>query len=112
MKAHLRMRGEELLYTFSLMRRKVVQNDMDFASPFGGCYDLLQKVDKLRARVARCSLADYLAGPDIECRVERKGSVPVVFESVLFCPTRRQRQHRVETVERLNSTLLIHAKQR
>jgi hypothetical protein len=43
----------ELLHAFGLVRRKVIQDDVDFASPFGGGYDVLQKIDKLGADVPK-----------------------------------------------------------
>ena len=38
--------------------------------------------------------------------------MPVIFKAVAFGPTRRKRQRRIESIQRLDSTFFVHAKYR
>jgi hypothetical protein len=55
--------------------------------------------------VASSGLSVNAAGRGIQRRIQRQGSVPVVFESVALGATRRKRQHRIESIQRLNGSL-------
>src|SRR5580693_2869533 len=88
MKPDLRMSIQELLHGFGLVRREVVQDDVDFASPVRGCHDFAQKVDKLRARVGArvCDsvwvLAATMEGGDSDVGKKRKVDRCYVFGAV------------------------------
>jgi hypothetical protein len=62
MQMDLRMRLEEGLNLLRLVRREVIDNDMDLAPARLGRRDVTQEVDKSRAGVSRDGLADDLAG--------------------------------------------------
>ena len=55
---------------------------------------------------------DDLAGLGVEGGVQRERAVPVVLEAMALGASRRQRQHRVLAIQRLNRSLLIHAEHR
>ena len=42
------------------------------------------------------------------CGIERKGAVPEVFKAMTLRPARRKWQNRIQAVERLNGSFLIH----
>ena len=52
----------------------------------------------------------HLAGLHIQCRIQRQRSVAIIFKAMAFGAARRQWQHRIEPVQRLNRCLFIHAK--
>src|ERR1700677_516732 len=94
------------------MSGKIVQNDVDLLAWFAMQHDLLQEQHKLIAGMARGRLAEHFAGLHIESSVERQGAVPIVLESMALGAPRRHGQDRIQTVQRLQRSLLIHAKDR
>jgi hypothetical protein len=62
---------------------------------------IFQKGDELCTGAAGTGLADYLAAPDIESCIEREPSMAIIFKTVSFSPTGRQRQHWVQTIQHL-----------
>ena len=75
-------------------------------------HDVAQKRHELLRGVPRRGLAEYVTCLRIERRVQRQRAVAVALEPVPFSPPRRQRQHRVVAVERLDRRLLVHAEHR
>ena len=57
----------------------------------------------------RHGAADDLARLRIERRVQRQRAVPVVLEPVAFSASGRERQQRINPVERLDRRLLVNA---
>jgi hypothetical protein len=55
-------------------------------------------------------LAEHFTGLRIEGRVQGQGAMPVIFKAVPFGASRRQRQHRIFAIKRLNGRFLIDAK--
>jgi hypothetical protein len=49
-------------------------------------------------------------GGGVQRRVQGERSVPVVFKTIALSATRREPQHRVEPIQRLNGGLLIDTK--
>ena len=62
---------------------------------------------KVGACVPRGGLPDHLAGLGVQRSVEREGAVPLVFEAVALRSAGRQREARVDAVERLNRRLFV-----
>src|SRR5579864_5319939 len=57
----------------------------------------------------RGGLAQHSTGLGIECCIQRKSSMPEILKSVTLSATWRKRQHRVQAVQCLDRSLLIHA---
>ena len=74
--------------------------------------DVRQERHKLRRRVSRGRLAEYLAGLGVERRVQGQRAVPEVLKAVPLGASRRQWQHRILAVQRLDRRLLIHGEHR
>src|SRR5215213_6215809 len=66
-----------------------------------------EEVDEGGTRVAGHRLADDLARLRVEGRVEREGPMPEVLKAVPFRAARRERQDRIQSVQRLNGRLLV-----
>ena len=103
------MRRQERPDARRLVGREIVDDDVNL--PARGCVATTpQEGDEVRARVPRDGLADHFAGLRIERGVERQRAVAEVFKAVTFGAAGRQRQHRVEPVERLNRRLFVDGK--
>jgi len=90
MKAYLRALGEELLRCLRVVHDRV-SSTIWISAP-------------------TCRVAFHLSRLHIERRIERERVVAVIFKAVPFGPPRRKWQHRIQSVERLNGGLPIHAK--
>ena len=74
--------------------------------------DVRQERDELCGSVSSGSLAEYLTGLGVERRVQGQRAVPEVFKAVPLGASRREWQHRILAVQRLNRRLLIHTEHR
>ena len=92
-----------------LVRREVVEDDVDLAAGMTTGDDLGEEADKFLARVARRRLAAHLASLRVQGGVERERAVALVLEAVALGASGRQRQHAVAAVERLNGGLFVDA---
>ena len=103
------MQAEELADPLGLVRREVVQDDVDLflGRPAGSHRG--KEGNELLTGVAGHRLAHDLAGPRIQRGIEREGAATDVLEAVAFSTTRRKRQHRQGPVEGLESRLLVDA---
>ena len=99
----LKERGD----AFGFMRRKIVGDNVDFLARRLRGDEFSEKGDELCAGMAFCGLADNLTALGVQGRVKRERSMSEVFESVAFGPSRRKRQHRIKSVQRLNSRFLV-----
>ncbi len=106
---NVRVRCQERINLLGLVRREVVGDDMDLLASRLIDHEIIEKRDELGGGMALGGLAQHLAGLGVKGRVQRQGAVAKVFEAVAFCASRRQRQHRVFAIERLNRRLLVHA---
>src|ERR1700733_13125920 len=70
-------------------------------------FDVLQKADEVPTGVACSGLSVNAAGGSVQCRIQGKGSMPVVFESMALGAAGRKRQNRIQPIQRLNGSLLI-----
>src|SRR5258705_1668657 len=98
---------QELPHQRGLVSREIVEDDVDLLIGRAQGHDFLQEDDKVVAGVACSSLSVNAAGRCIQRRIQRQGSVPVVFKSVALGAARRKRKHRIEAIQRLNGSLLI-----
>ena len=85
---------------------------MNFSGPVGSCYQAIEERNELLSGVPPCGHAMHLTGLDIQSCIQRKRAVAIVFKPMPFGPSRRQRQHRIQTIQGLNRRLLIYAEHR
>ena len=78
---------QEVLDLAGLVGRKVVENDVDLLLWWARAYHLSKKIHELLSGVPRGRLALDLARAHIQCCIEGKGAVAIVFESMAFDPT-------------------------
>lgn len=109
MQRHVWMVGKEAIHELGFVGGEVVYDEVDFL--VGGLcgYDLLGKADKLLAGVAAGSACDDLAAFGLEGGIEREGAVTEILEPMTLGPSRRKREHRIESVEGLDGALFVHA---
>lgn len=100
---------QERCHGLGFVGGEVVRDDVDLLSGRLAVQDLPEESNELGTRVPLRRLAQYLPGAGVERRVEREGSMPVILESMALNSSRRQRQDRIEPVERLNGGLLVDA---
>lgn len=84
MQLHIGALVEEGRDQFRLVRRKVVEDDVDLAPGLARADHLLEEVDELSTGVAPSRLALHLAGFGVERRIERQCAVALVLEAVAF----------------------------
>jgi hypothetical protein len=107
---HTRMGIEERLDALGFVRREVIDNHMDLTPARLGRDQLGQEVDERGTGMPRHGLADDLAGAGVERGIQREGAMPVVLEAVTFGTAGRERQDRVQAVQRLDRRLFIRGK--
>ena len=107
-----RMFAQKRLHSLSLVRRQVVGDHVNLLTSRLMRHDVGEKRYELLRGVPRRGLAYHFAGLRIERRVQRQRAVPVVLQPMPFGSSRRQRQHRIVAIERLNRRLLVHAEHR
>ena len=90
MQMHLRIDLQELSDSPSLVRREVIRDDMDLLPPGLSDDEVHQKCDELLGGMALGRLPEHGARLGIEGGVQGQGAMPIVFEAMPLCPTRRQ----------------------
>ena len=69
MEPHLRMFLQEVLDSFGLVSRQIIEDDMDLTGPFGFADYIGKKVDEVGAGVSMSCFALHSAGLYIQCSV-------------------------------------------
>ena len=110
MKVDLGMLGQKLLDEFGFMGREIISDNVDLASEGLGGHDIGKKVDELGAGMALSGLAKDFSASDIKSSVKRKGSVTVILKTMSLGPAWRKGQNRIQTVQGLDSSLFVYAK--
>jgi hypothetical protein len=105
---HVRMRRQKIANHLTLVRRQIVQNDVDLPRrrPFD---HLCEELHKLLAGVVAGGLAEHFSGLRIQRRIQRQRAVTVVLKPMTLGAARRKRQYRSEPVEHLNRRFFIQA---
>ena len=94
------------------MGREVIGDHVDlFAARLIGD-DIREERDELGRGVPSGRLSQDFTGLGIERSVQRQRAVPEVLEAVPLGAARRERQHRILAVQRLDGRLLIDAEHR
>ena len=109
---HTAMLGEERPHRLRPVGRELVENDVDLAPRRLRRGDVREERQKVGACVPRGGLPDHLGGLGVQRGVEREGAVPLVFEAVALRSAGRQREARVDAVERLNRRLFVETEYR
>jgi hypothetical protein len=94
------------------MSREIVGDNMNFLCRGLASNDLLEKSHELRAGMAGRSSAQDFTTLGVERGKERKRPVPIIFETVPLCPPWAQGQYRIQPIQCLNGTFLIHTEHR
>ena len=110
MNADLGMMDQKVVNELGFVGREIIGNDVDLASEGLGGHDVGQKVDELAPGMALSSLAQDFSASGLEGRVKRKGSAAVILKTVSLGPARRKGQDRIESVQGLDSSLFVDAK--
>src|SRR5829696_10439110 len=97
---------EKRLDFLGLVRREVIDNDVDLAPPRLGVDDVVEEVDEGVAGVPRNGLTDDLTSPDVQRDVQRERAVTVILKAVPLRAPGRQRQYRIQPIQGLNGRLL------
>ncbi len=109
---NLRMPIQKVVDLARLVGREIVRNHVDFFAARLVDDDVRQKGDEFRGRVSRGGLAEYLAGLGVKRRVQGQRAVAKVFKAVALGAPRREWQHRILAVQRLDRGFLIHRENR
>ena len=89
------------------MRGEVVGDDVNVPAWRLGADRFVQETDEFFGGVAIGGFANHLSAARVKGRIKRQRPMTVILETVPLRATRRERQHRVESVERLDGCLLI-----
>ena len=106
---NLRMLGKEGLDQFGLVSREIVGDDMDLLAARLVDDQVGQKGDELSRGMPSCRLAEHYTGLGVEGRIQRERPMALVLKPMPLGAPRRQRQHRIESIQGLDRGLLIHA---
>ena len=101
-----RMIHQERPHRLGLVRRQVVGDHVNLPSLRLAGDDVAEERDKRRAGMARHRLCEDFAGLRVERGEERQRAV-TVLETVSLRAAGRQRQDRIEPVQRLNRGFLV-----
>lgn len=108
MRMNLWVLNEKRNHLLRVVCREIVGDEVDLASYRLAGQDVAEKPDKLIRSVPLGSLADNIPRVSGKGRIQRQGSVALVLKAMPFSASRRQRQHWVFSVKRLNGWLLLH----
>ena len=109
---HVAVRGQEVRDALGLVAADVVADNVNLAALGLVGHDVGEKGDELLAGVTRRGPAEHLAGGGVECGKKAQRAVALVLEAVALGAARRERQHPVLAVQRLDRGLLVHAEHR
>lgn len=101
--------AKELADPVGFVGREVIDDDMNGFTCWLAGDELVQKGNELGAGVPRGRLAKDLAALGFQRSIERESAMAKILETMTLRPTRRERQHGVESVESLDGALFIHA---
>ena len=94
------------------VRREIVGDDVDLFASGLVDHDVGEEGDEFRRGVTRRGLAENFASLVLKAAYKRQRAVAEILKAMALSAPGRQRQHRIFTVQRLNSGLLIDAEHR
>lgn len=107
MQRDARVRDEPLGHGFCFVRRQIVGDQMNLAARGLGRDHAVQEAQELRTGVPGRRHPFHFAGGDVKRGVQGEGAVPLVLEAVPLGASGRERQHGIQSAERLNRGFLI-----
>jgi hypothetical protein len=112
MQANRRMVPQERLDLFGLVRREIIEDHMNRLPPRSMRREVGQERDELGRRVPFGGTAEDLSRSRVERRIKRQRAMPGVLKAVSFRAAWRQRQDRIQPIQRLDRGLLIDTEDR
>src|SRR6218665_2054013 len=103
------MLTEEPVNQRGLVCREVVDDDVNFLAARLMGHDASEEGGELGRGMPRGGLAQHFTSLGIEGGLQRERSTPEVIKDMTLGSPRRERQHRVFAIERLNRRLLVDA---
>src|SRR5260221_3330142 len=94
------------------MCAQVVSHDVNLSALSLTGDDLAQKVDKLGAGMASGGLSHDVAGASVQRCIQGERTMTKILKAIPFGSASRERQNRLNSVERLDSALFIDPKAR
>src|ERR1051325_10580450 len=107
-----RVPGQEILYGIGFMRGEVVGNHVDFFGFGLTRHNLTQEINKLSTAMTLSRFAQDLTRARVEGSVEREGAVTKILKAMTLGASGGKWQHRVFSIQCLNSCFLIDGKYR
>jgi hypothetical protein len=86
------MRFQKIPHGLSLVRRKIIQNDVDLLLRPALRYNLAEEIHEVGAGVARRGFSVHASGLGVQRGIQRQRAVAVIFKPVALGAARRQRQ--------------------
>ena len=109
MQRHLWVIGQKAIHELGFVGGEVVHDEVDFLAGGLRGHDFLEKADELLTGVAAGRASDDLAAAGLESGINEQGAVTEILKPMTLGPSRRKRQHRIESVEGLDGALFVHA---
>src|SRR5512133_3668004 len=106
------MLAQELRDLPGLVCRKIVGGNMDRLALRLMSSQVAQEGHELCRGVSWRRFAQHLTRLGIESGVQRQSAMAKVLKSMPLDSSRRQRQHRIKAIERLDSSLLVYTEHR
>lgn len=99
---------QEGVHLLGLMRREIVEDDVQRLPPRLMGHQVGQERDELRRGVSFGGTPEHRAAASLERGIEREGAVTGIFKAMPLDTTGRQWQHWIQPIQRLDRRLLIH----
>ncbi len=109
MQTDTRVLFQEAQHFSRLMRREVVQNDMDFLLRLAVADHVAKRRSEFVAGMPCRRFAVDFAGAHIECSIQGELTMPIILKAVPLGTSWRHRQYWIQTVQSLDGRLLVHA---
>src|ERR1700722_19877390 len=109
MQVNRRMVFKEIPDRLTLMRRKIVGDDMDFFAAGLIGNDIVEEGAKFGGGVSWRSLTEYLTCFGVESGIQRERAMSVVLKAMTFRAARRKGKDGILPIQRLNGALFIDA---
>ncbi len=102
------MRFQKISNGLGLVGREIVENDVDLLLRPALRHHLSEEIHEVGTGVAGRRFPMHSSGFGVQRSVERQRAMAIILEPVALSATRRERQHGVQTIERLNRGLFIY----
>ena len=110
--SHVAVLGQEGSDPLGFVSGKIVSDNMNLPALGLAGNQVGKERHEFSAGVTGCSLAHHASTEGVQSRIKRECSMPEVFETVAFGPSRREGQDRIEPVQRLDRGLFVYTEDR